>query len=395
MEETQKKRKILLVDDEEPILFMFSTLLSRKYLVDTARGGPEALEMSQRDGPYAVVMADMRMPGMSGVELLMQLKEQAPDTIRVLVTGLAERQVAIDAVNRAQVFRIISKPCTPRDLDDGVADAVRQHELIVAGKALLQQTINGEIQALTEIFSRVSPGSFGRAQIIRHGMRRLASYFDVVDTWELEVVAMVARVGEVALPGGVLAKVVGGTELSRDERDAWTRVPEIGSKLLGHIPRLQGVAKAVLYQAKRFDGSGFPGDLVEGKGIPLTARLLKGMTDYQIALEAGEKPPGALRQLKLHGNAYDPDVISAIEQGIVESSGNGRDAGTRVASKLRDLRVGQRLAEPIVTLDETLIVQRGLVITEPMLDRIRNFDIQIGLRQPIYVEDTRLGLPPL
>jgi hypothetical protein len=184
-------------------------------------------------------------------------------------------------------------------------------------------------------------------------------------------------------------------ELSEAESDLWSRVPESGSKLLAYIPRLQGVAKDVLYQAKNFDGTGFPADAVQGKAIPLAARLLKGLTDYQLAIGAGVTPAVALTKLKSHRSTYDPEVISAIERGLVETKPGAQGLLTRVACKLRDLRVGQRLAEPIVTLDEMLIVQPGLVITDPILDRIRNFDNQIGLRQPIYVEDSRLGLPPL
>ena len=87
--------KILLVDDDSNILDGYRRSLSREFLLETAIGGEEALKLATDNGPYAVVVSDMRMPGMDGIQLLSQIKAQSPDTIRVMLTGNTEIDTAI------------------------------------------------------------------------------------------------------------------------------------------------------------------------------------------------------------------------------------------------------------------------------------------------------------
>jgi response regulator RpfG family c-di-GMP phosphodiesterase len=371
---------------------MFSSLLSRDYFVHTAPGGPEALVMVDRHGPYALALADMKMPGMSGVELLTQVRRLSPTTTRVLISGLLQRQIAIDAVNQAQVFRILTKPCSPMELHETVAEGIRYYETVVAGNAELQQTLDGQVKALTEILSQVSPQSFRRAQAVRQGIRQLAFYFDVINPWEIEVAAILARIGEVTLPMGLPAKAHNKEPLTSEEQKSWEHVPETGEKLISYIPRLAGVARDVLYQSKNFDGTGFPDDALAGGDIPLGARMLHVLTDFQLAISEGATTETALAQMKAQEGLYDPEVLSALELATATWSELG-PGSARIACRLRDLRIGHRLAEPIITSDEMLIAQRGLIITGAIMDRIRAFDTQIGLRQPFFIEDTAIAAP--
>lgn len=104
-------KKVLLVDDEENVLLAYTRVLRRRFQLQVALGGADALLVLQRDGPFAVIVSDMRMPGMDGVELLSQVKQLAPDSTRIMLTGNADQATAMDAVNHGAIFRFLTKPC--------------------------------------------------------------------------------------------------------------------------------------------------------------------------------------------------------------------------------------------------------------------------------------------
>ncbi len=117
--------KILIVDDEVNILTSMKRQLRGKFVIDTAEGGQEALDMiSTEDHGYLVVITDMNMPGMNGLELLKSIKSQSPDTIRIMLTGNADQDTAKNAVNDGEVFRFMTKPCQKSDLVEVIEAAL-------------------------------------------------------------------------------------------------------------------------------------------------------------------------------------------------------------------------------------------------------------------------------
>jgi DNA-binding NtrC family response regulator len=102
--------EILFVDDDPEVLAGFRRSLRKEFKIDTAEGGAPALALMRGRSPYAVVVVDMRMPAMNGVEFLMELEKTAPDTIRMMLTGNADQKTARDAVNQGHIFRFLTKP---------------------------------------------------------------------------------------------------------------------------------------------------------------------------------------------------------------------------------------------------------------------------------------------
>src|SRR5687768_872607 len=102
---------VLCVDDEPQVLAGLSVSLRRRYEILTATSGAEALAVLARRPDVAVVVSDMRMPGMDGAAFLAKAKEIAPDAVRVLLTGYSEIDAAMNAVNQGQIFRFLTKPC--------------------------------------------------------------------------------------------------------------------------------------------------------------------------------------------------------------------------------------------------------------------------------------------
>src|SRR5215475_6428441 len=100
--------KILLVDDDKNVLDGYRRILGREFVLETAIGGPAALRMVEEHGPFAVVVSDMRMPGMDGVQLLQKVKVLAPNTVRVMLTGNSDMDTAINAINEGNIFRFLN-----------------------------------------------------------------------------------------------------------------------------------------------------------------------------------------------------------------------------------------------------------------------------------------------
>jgi FixJ family two-component response regulator len=139
--------KILFVDDEQDILDGYERLLRREFRVRVARGGEAGLEEIEQSGPFAVVISDMRMPGMNGAEFLAQVRHNQPNTVRMLLTGHADIGAAIAAVNEGNIFRFLTKPCEKEVLVDAINLGIGQYRQTTAERELVRQALDMERRA--------------------------------------------------------------------------------------------------------------------------------------------------------------------------------------------------------------------------------------------------------
>ena len=135
--------RVLLVDDDENLLSALRRQLRNLYDLTTVTSGEMAVDAVRQAGqqgkPFAVVMADMRMAGLDGIETLSQIRVIAPDTIRMMLTGNADQETAIKAINRGNIFRFFCKPCPAADLIGGINDGIAQYRLVVGEAELLRK----------------------------------------------------------------------------------------------------------------------------------------------------------------------------------------------------------------------------------------------------------------
>jgi signal transduction histidine kinase len=130
--------KILCVDDDANLLAGIRRNMSRQFQLDVATGGAEALELMARRGPYAVVVTDMRMPHMNGVEFLNTCRERFPDVVRIMMTVASDQETAVQAVNLGHVFKFLNKPCPPEMLATVIENALRQYRLVMTQRQMVQ-----------------------------------------------------------------------------------------------------------------------------------------------------------------------------------------------------------------------------------------------------------------
>lgn len=376
--------KILFVDDDPNILSAYTRNLRRHYRLTTAAGGEEALQLVQTQGPFAVVVSDMRMPGMDGIELLSHVRNFHPDTIRIMLTGNADMGTAIAAVNQGNIFRFLTKPCETADLAMALDAGIKEYQLVTAERELLEETLKGSIDLLFELLSTLDPISFGRAQVLGERARRIAVAMRMERPWIVSLAAVLSQIGALTVPASLLTKARTGALLDQNEREVLTRVPEIGSNLIRHIPRLEEVAEIIRYMNKNFNGSGYPQGPIFGEQIPLGARILRVASDFQDLLPKKRDRLDVIEHMKSRVAWYDPAVVIELEDLLLEEHSREITRESRPVA-LAALREGHMLAHGIFTADGLLVVPEGTVLRTSHMEKMRNFQRISGLKEPIWV----------
>ena len=141
-----EKPRIMFVDDDQEILAAYARAFRKTYDVEVAAGPQVGLDMLAAGLDVAVVVSDLRMPGMDGVEFLGRVRELRPDAVRIILTGFADIAVAMAAVNKSKVFSFLTKPCPEEDLAEALLAGLRQYQLQAAEKELLRGTVRGTIK---------------------------------------------------------------------------------------------------------------------------------------------------------------------------------------------------------------------------------------------------------
>ena len=374
------KPRVLFVDDDPDILNGFKRQLHTRFDVDIALGGEEGLSAVGSRGPYAVIVADMGMPDMDGIQFLGQVKKSAPETVRIMLTGHSDAQTAIDAVNQGNIFRFLTKPCMHYVLVDILNAGVEQYHLVMAEKELLEKTLKGSLKVLTGVLSVVNPSAFGRASRVQRVVRDLVAVLEVEKPWQMEVGAMLSQVGCVTVPEEALTRLYHGGVLSSEETLMFQAHPKAGSDLISNIPRLEPVAEIIAYQEKHFNGSGTPEDDTAGQQIPLGARILKVALDFDTLVSADRSGAEAYSIMRARDGWYDPAVLEALTK-IVDLESTQEISFVNV----EDLATGMVIADDIKTSSGTVLIPKGQEAIPPIQMRLLNYKRAHGIREPIKV----------
>ncbi len=360
--------KILFVDDEPKILAGFERNLMDHFQVITALGPEKGLEAVKNNGPFSVIVSDMQMPEMNGVEFLSNVRVTAPDTIRMMLTGFADLDTSIDAVNEGHIFRFLTKPCPTETLVKVLKDGIRQYHLVKSEKELLEKTLSGSVKVMIEILSLTSPIAFGRANRVRATMVKMADKLNVEDKWEFILAGMLSQIGCITLPSNVLDKIYKGSALNGLETSMFAAHPKTGHDLIVNIPRLNRVAQIILWQEQSFKRheNSMTGPVEDA--IPLGARALHIALDYDTLNSSGKTNLQAVQTLKNRTNEYDPHIVKIMLE-IVKSE---TDYVIETIN-IKNLVSGMKLAEDVISVGGMLLVAKGQPVSLVLKERLRNF----------------------
>lgn len=369
---------ILCVDDEPNVLAGLATNLGRRYDVQTATSGAAGLDLLRQSPRTAVIVSDMRMPGMDGATFLRLSLSVAPGAMRILLTGHADLESAIEAVNEGQIFRFLTKPCPTARLVATIDAAAEQVRLLAAERVLLEQTLHGSVKVLTDVLALTSPAAFGRANRLRRLAADLGARVGLEERWELEVAAMLSQLGLMTVPVETVDRLQRGEALAESELQMLERSQSVTERLLANIPRLDGV-RAILRLRAGTGGAGAGATEQERQRAERAAALLTLVADYD-ALEAQGAAPGrALATLHGRAGRYDPAALEAL----TAICGSGTLAEDVRELSLAALRTGMVLAEDVRSTSGLLLAARGYEITAGFVERAANFSGTV--REPIRV----------
>ena len=379
--------KILCVDDDPTMLTTLRLTLRPSFEIETAEDAAAGLQAMKQKGPFAVILSDMKMPGMDGSTFLNEVNYLAPDAVRIMLTGNRDQETAMRAVNEGHVFQLVTKPCDLEMLVQTVHAAVRQYQLINSERELLEQTLSGSVKLLTDVLSMADPTGFIETTLLRDYIH---NYLDLngadnSSRWEIEVSAMLLNLGHVAVPHSLLEKENSGAALSDAEKEILERIPETGYGLLVNIPRLQHVAEIVRYQNKNYDGSGFFKDDLKGEDIPYGARIIKVLKDLIEKEASGLSRAAASALLRARKGIYDPKILENCSRLKIKASPEQEveQVATIFIAQLVNKHV---LVSPLVTKSGIVIAPSGTEVTNLVIEKVRNFRSVHVLQEPIQVK---------
>jgi len=371
--------KILFVDDEPAFLTSYQLMLnpdlgadststaSKLVDMDTAVGGAAGLEAIQSRGPYSLIISDMRMPGMTGLEFLTRAQQAAPDTVRMLLTGYSDIETVMNAVNRGQVFQYLAKPCEAQTLAHAVTLGLSQHRLIRAEKELLENTLMGAIEVLTDVLSAVSPEAFARSSRVARYVSHLATKLQLRPAWCYQAAAMLSQLGCITLDPELLQAAYLGTSLSPEERSRYEAHAGVAQALLANVQRLEPVAWMVGQQFGATTQNPPQTPHMSEEDMLLGAKLLRVALSFESLRMRGVSVAEAILRLR-HRAELDSKLVDALAE---RQEGDSTMELRKVP--LTEIKVGAILQQNVRNRGGVLIVAKGQEVTQPVLLRLQHF----------------------
>ena len=368
-----KNRRILCVDDEPRVLEAIERTLFDHFEVSTETNPLRALERLGSEPAFAVVLSDMRMPGLDGAALLARARELVPLTTRMLLTGQAEVNSAIAAVNEGQILRFLCKPCSPEALVQALELGVEQHRLVTAERELLERTVTGCVRLLSEVLSLVAPALFNRTQRIKALVAHMSKKLALEDPWRFEIAALFSMIGCVGLSESALERVLLRQPLDAGDQRAFDEHPLMAHRLLTQIPRFEEIAEMIRRQSPG-PHPNVTDDIERG------AAMLRVATEVERRTAQGKALPDAISDLERR--------LSAGELPFLKALADFRNA--EGSSTVRALPVAQMTAEMILeedvrTNNGVVVVPKGRELTMVLIERLFKFSRAGTLIEPIRV----------
>jgi CheY-like chemotaxis protein len=356
----------------------------------TAANGPLGLQRLEENRDVVVILSDMRMPQMDGATFLEKSRAITPDASRILLTGYADLDSAVAAVNLGQVFRFMQKPSSPASILAAVDAGVNQHRLVTAEKVLLEQTLHGAIAVLTQILGLVSPAEFGHGTRLKRLVADIATRLAVPNRWQAEVAAMLvplanltsaARVGQDP-PIEVVDLSVARTGASTDPSASRAAASfDLVAELLAPIPRLDEV-RYILQSVKHIPANltGLPGKTdAERAALVLATSVVAAAMDFDALESDGLASGEAVGIIAGREGRYLPQVVEVLTELV------GKDRGREVRElALSQLKPAMVFAEDVRTQGGMLLIARGHEVTQVIIDRLLNYPPRT-VREPMRV----------
>ena len=419
--------RILFVDDEENVLRSLKRLfMSEDYTVLTALSGPDGLAVL-KEVEVPVIVSDQRMPVMTGAEFLEKSRELSPDSVRIILTGYADVEAAIGAINRGGAYRYVSKPWNDNELLLVIKDAFDKYRLVKENKYLTELTIqqndelkkwstelefyvqqhtieltnqNKELKKLNAKLknnvSEVLASLSGLIELRNRSMRNHSNNVALLSKSiaeeigltapEAETIAVGAQlhdIGKIGAPDIILIKNI--DELSSDEMAEYVKHPIRGQAAIDGIEDFRGPGILVRHHHEWYNGKGFP-DGLKGENIPIGARIVS-IADRLDRILQGEMRSidTALIQIKsMLASQFDAALYAPLEKAARKLfSSIIRNDIVEIELNTKDLFPGMILSRDVSTGTGLLLLRKGTVLNEKNIET---------LKRAVYLDPSKRGI---
>ncbi len=397
---------ILIVDDEPASLALLKDDLEREGWKTAAFADPDSALAELKKRKFSVIMADQRMPKLSGLELLARAQQLQPLAARVLITGVVQLNTVIDAINQGEVFRFVAKPWLREELLVTIRNGIQRYQLMCHNEHLQQttQAMNEQLvdlnrsleqqvklvaqknQQLAELNAALELNLNRSIEICVHAMqtfyptlgnqaRRVSQLCQSIaqilqlnaeDTRTLKTSAWLYDIGLVGVPRQIIKHwQEQPAKLDAAEKAVIEQHPILGQELAVFGSQLDQVGEIIRAHHECFDGSGYP-DQLSGPNIPWLARLLA----VAVAYASSPLPDaGAVDAIKAGaGTAFDPEAVRAFLRAQMVAVIPRKERQVMLA----DLRPGMLLAKGIYTYNGLLLVPEGRELNATNIEKVLN-----------------------
>ncbi len=361
-----ENRKVLFVDDDPNILRALKRDLWGEFNVLTAVGALEGLKVLANESPVEVVVSDMTMPVMNGLIFLRRVQNEYPNCIRVVLTGNADLDIAVKAVNQGQVFKYLQKPSNTENIINVIKESIEKYDQNKAEKQLLESTFQSTINVLIDIMALINPVSFSRTNRIKYFVTKLVNFLKLPNAWQYEVAAMLSQIGSVTVPPEIMEKLYSIEEFTEAESKMLRSIPETGYNLISKIPRMNTIALIIANQMLEYKADE---DRIEDITTPeiIGGYILRISYDFDSFLSKCFTHREAYLELERNKNVYHPvllDLIKKIKPPEMQKK------KTMVA--IRKLMVGMILENDVKTKHGVLLAKKGQKISSTMKTMFEN-----------------------
>lgn len=363
------KVNILFVDDEPDVLNGFRRMFRRgEFKVYTSTDPRAALDMVANEGPFTVVVSDMHMPDLDGLNFLRKVKEIDPDTVGVILTGNSQVETAIDAVNEGDLFRYLTKPCSSEAMAKTIFAAVQKHQMALKDKDELDKTIERCVGLLIELLTSAMPDASVKAKRVRRLAAQAGRKLGYSNPRQLDVAAALAHIGLTAVPDEIRRKVFSGAILTPLEEQLVRKHPKIGEKLVAKIPQLKLAGFIIRHQEDipQIASMDVPLDRQDrgtvGALILRTAIHLESLICENISAE------DALGILALPPRDHHPEALEAFKSIHVPDV-----ESYSTEAKLSELEEGMFLLQDVRAKDGSLVAEKGHEVSPIVMQRLKRY----------------------
>lgn len=413
----EKERFLMFVDDEPNILSALKRVFfDDDFRIETFTKGEDAVEFLKQN-PVEVIVSDQRMPGMSGTEVLARAREVRPEAMRIILTGFADMDAAVDAINQGQIYQFVFKPWNDEELRSIVLRAIDHYDLSIENDRLtselmiknqeleelnaqlgqkvkertalivqknlelakLNKSLEGSLLSTIRVFISLTEMSSPRLASHSRRVATLATTLANELGWsedqirDLEVASLLHDIGKLGIPEKVYSKPK--ESLTDLENEMLSNHPMLGQNILGAIEAFDNVGRIIRAHHERWDGQGFP-DGLSGEEIPIEARLLSvcNVYDHLLNDEDGRSLTFVMKYFKNNaGSQFDPELSQFVVKYFRNQEGEEKvDRTAQVMA--RELQPGMTLAENLLTGKGIFLLPEGQVLKETHIRSIQ--DIQ-------------------